>query len=62
MSNKWDYIIKSIKSDKKMLQRDNERLKIQIETSQYMIDRCTNQMNKNNEAIDSINDIIDGRF
>jgi len=62
MSNKWEYIINSIKSDKKKLQRDNERLQIQIDTSNYMIKRCTDKMNQNNEAIDSINEIIDGRF
>lgn len=63
MSNKkWDRIIESLKKDLDKINKDNERLEIQIKTCEYMINNYKLKMKENNEAIDSIYDIIEGKF
>ena len=63
MSNKkWDRIIESLNKDLDKINKDNERLEIQIKTCEDMINNYKLKMKENNENIDSIYDIIEGNF
>ena len=62
INKKWDIIIESLKKDLDKINKDNERLEIQIKTCEYMIHNYKLKMKENNEAIDSIYDIIEGKF
>ena len=55
-------LIESLKKDLDKFNKDNERLEIQITTCEDMIHNYKLKMKENNEAIDSIYDIIEGKF
>ena len=53
-----NHIIETLEREKKQIQRDNERLIIQIDTCDHMINQYNEKLKENDEKIKSIEHVL----